>query len=197
MSIENVEKKRCAQGQHELTEAQRERLEILAEEAGEVVQMAMKTLRFGYSSSSPFKVETNKQLLEKELGHLDNAMNMMIHFDDVSPMRIKLARDEKSVHIKPYLRFQPKTGAKKNEQRRKTSNIQQNKGKSSSVPDTDLGFSNFPYLTKQQRAESRSTFQYSSGEFTTKKSGRDRKSAGNVSTPKVSRPRANKKNHAS
>lgn len=54
---------------NELTPAQAERLAILMEECGEVVQIIGKILRHGYDSCSPFGAnpETNRQALVREL----------------------------------------------------------------------------------------------------------------------------------
>lgn len=58
----------------ELTRAQAERLEMLAEEAAEISQMCMKILRHGYSSYHPseeskpaHKRETNRKALSREM----------------------------------------------------------------------------------------------------------------------------------
>lgn len=54
-----------------LTEAQRERLEMIAEEASEITQIAMKILRHGVHSYHPSDPTTsNKRLLVNELTDL-------------------------------------------------------------------------------------------------------------------------------
>lgn len=54
-----------------LSEGAQERLVILAEECGEVVQAIGKILRHGYESA--YNGETNRQALERELGDLFHA----------------------------------------------------------------------------------------------------------------------------
>ena len=57
-----------------LTDAEAERLAILAEECGEVIQIVGKILRHGYDSYNPtvepMKQIPNRRLLEKELSDL-------------------------------------------------------------------------------------------------------------------------------
>lgn len=65
-----------------LTPAQTERLAILMEECGEVVQIIGKILRHGYESGSPFghNPETNRQALIRELFDV-KAAAMLIDID--------------------------------------------------------------------------------------------------------------------
>ena len=67
---------------NELTPAQAERLAILMEECGEVVQIIGKILRHGYDSCSPFghNMETNRQALIRELFDV-KAAAMLIDID--------------------------------------------------------------------------------------------------------------------
>lgn len=54
-----------------LSEAERERLEMLVEEAGEIVQIGCKILRHGYDSCHPDDLtQTNRALLVGELADL-------------------------------------------------------------------------------------------------------------------------------
>ncbi len=68
-----------------LTNAQRERLEMLAEEASEVVKACTKILRHGYDSYSPFIVgETNNRKdLEDELLDLWCIAERMMDYGDI------------------------------------------------------------------------------------------------------------------
>ena len=62
-----------------MTPEELERLAILAEECAEVQQIVMKIIRHGYNSCNPFdenKTE-NRELLEKELGDLLFAIQLM------------------------------------------------------------------------------------------------------------------------
>lgn len=68
-----------------LTEGARERLEMLAEEAGEIVQAVTKILRHGYDSynpNDPLKI-TNKDNLELELADLLSISRRMIYEGDI------------------------------------------------------------------------------------------------------------------
>lgn len=91
-----------------LTPAQEERLELLIEECSEVIQACTKSLRHGYGSSNPFGNEqtTNKADLQKELGQLLNALQMMVSASDVSLPKITEAKHKKQQTIHNWLHFQ-------------------------------------------------------------------------------------------
>lgn len=91
-----------------LTEAEQERLSIVIEECGEVVQAACKILRHGYESHNP-KVEdseSNREALERELGDLSHAILRMEEAEDISSSHILERREYKGDRIKPYLHHQ-------------------------------------------------------------------------------------------
>ncbi len=91
-----------------LTEAEQERLAILIEECGEVVQAACKIIRHGYISQNPLKMEseTNREALERELGDLQHALFRIEEAEDVSTQVILTRRNSKPERIKPYLHHQ-------------------------------------------------------------------------------------------
>ena len=89
-----------------LSDAERERLAILSEECGEVIQVIGKILRHGYESKHPNGGPTNRELLEKELGDIDVAEELMVMADDVLLSRINDYYTVKLISIKPYLHFQ-------------------------------------------------------------------------------------------
>ena len=68
-----------------MTPDQHERLSMLLEEAGEIVQICGKILRHGYDSHNPFDENkiTNKKLLENELTDLYVIINKMIAYYDI------------------------------------------------------------------------------------------------------------------
>lgn len=69
----------------DLTPAEIERLAILAEECGEVVQAVGKVLRFGWESSSPYgSGRPNRSSLEHEIGNVRAIVNLMLDADDLS-----------------------------------------------------------------------------------------------------------------
>lgn len=82
-----------------------ERLAILAEEAAEVQQIAMKIIRHGYGSYNPFdEAKTpNRRLLEKELGDLLLAMSLMIDCHDLNSNAIHEFKQAKKEKIAQYL----------------------------------------------------------------------------------------------
>lgn len=92
---------------NELTDAQLERLVILAEECAEIQQIISKIIRHGYESYHPLDPSTtNRALLAKEIGHTANAVNMLVEVDDVQQGAIFDAQDEKEETIKQYLHHQ-------------------------------------------------------------------------------------------
>lgn len=96
----------------DLTEAEQERLAILIEECGEVIQAACKILRHGYESHNPtlerpdVRPETNRQMLERELGDLGHAAARMEKAADINPLAIQARAASKPERIKPYLHHQ-------------------------------------------------------------------------------------------
>lgn len=68
-----------------LTEAQRERLEMLAEEASEVVKAVTKILRHGYESINPHKPHDgrNRDQLERELSDVSAIVHRMEALGDI------------------------------------------------------------------------------------------------------------------
>jgi len=90
---------------NELTPAQTERLSILLEECGEVVQMCGKILRHGYASHNPNGGECNKVLLEKEIGDVKFALKMMARRGDIDFDRIDKEQYRKSVKVQKYLHY--------------------------------------------------------------------------------------------
>lgn len=63
---------------NKLTPAEAERLAMLAEEAGEIVQIVGKILRHGYDNHHPDNpAVTNRKLLEKEINDLVTVITMM------------------------------------------------------------------------------------------------------------------------
>ncbi len=91
-----------------LDDAQKERLAILAGECAEVIEIITKIERHGYENYHPSNRRvTNRQLLQKELGHLLNAFDLMLSSEDVDILAIHGERERKSKEIRQWLRFQP------------------------------------------------------------------------------------------
>ena len=80
---------------NQLTPAQAERLAIIAEEAGEVAQAAMKILRHGYDMAHPDGGASNREKLTKEIGDLHAAAQIMLRAGDIILDDIREAVSEK------------------------------------------------------------------------------------------------------
>lgn len=89
-----------------LTPAEIERLALLAEECGEVVQIVGKILRHGYESYHPDGYDSNRQLLTKELGDLYAALEMMTKADDLKMIEVLDAAQCKAGRVSEYLHHQ-------------------------------------------------------------------------------------------
>ena len=72
---------------NDLTPAEAERLAMLAEEAGEVVQAVGKILRHGYISSHPDGGPTNYDQLVRELQDVITVAQIMHDAKDIRPLR--------------------------------------------------------------------------------------------------------------
>ena len=93
---------------NDLTPAETERLSLLAEEAGEVVQAIGKILRHGYESfnpNDPSKI-VNRQTLERELGDMAAAIHLMTTSRDLNGVYIKQCQREKLEKVAQYLHHQ-------------------------------------------------------------------------------------------
>ncbi len=93
-----------------LTPAQIERLALLIEECGEVIQAATKILRHGFESTNPYnrsstKHTTNREALAKELGQLKLAVHLLEAGKDVTAFAMSEAFSEKLHSIKRWLHF--------------------------------------------------------------------------------------------
>lgn len=93
---------------NELTPAEVERLALLAEECGEVVQIIGKILRHGYESRNPLidNSPTNRQLLEEELGNIAHAVDRMMDAADLSGVAMEFAKIRKAMTVSKWLHHQ-------------------------------------------------------------------------------------------
>lgn len=90
-----------------LSRAEEERLHLLAEEAGEVVQACMKILRHGWESQwPPVTGQTNRQKLTKELGDLCAAIDISLKAKDIRENEMEAAMDKKLVEVPQWLHYQ-------------------------------------------------------------------------------------------
>jgi hypothetical protein len=88
-----------------LSPAELERLAIASEEMGEAQQIIGKILRHGYESYNPNdpSAETNRALLETELGHVMFGIKQLIDARDIIEGHVWDSTDEKAQSVKPYL----------------------------------------------------------------------------------------------
>jgi len=89
-----------------LSEAQEERLYLLAEEMGEAIQSIGKILRHGYSSRHPEGGVDNKENLEIELGDVLFSMDLLHMRKDIDKSEVVRWANIKSKNVKPYLHHQ-------------------------------------------------------------------------------------------
>jgi NTP pyrophosphatase (non-canonical NTP hydrolase) len=91
-----------------LIDSETERLAILAEECGEVVQSVGKVLRHGYSRCNPLASNpiSNRDLLAKEIGDLCWIISLMLTRGDVAEGATLRRERLKGESAKPYLHHQ-------------------------------------------------------------------------------------------
>lgn len=89
---------------NKLTDAELERLALLNEECAEICWIVSKIIRHGYESYNPFDdAQTpNRELLEREIGDLRLALDLMIG-TDIDVEIVEHYQKQKAINIKPYL----------------------------------------------------------------------------------------------
>ena len=97
-----------------LTEGEAERLAILIEECGEVVQVIGKILRHGLRSRHPKTDAANRDLLVMELGHVKAAISMLIEAGDMTAAELRQARNTKLGSVSIYLHHAENVKASRN-----------------------------------------------------------------------------------
>jgi NTP pyrophosphatase (non-canonical NTP hydrolase) len=93
---------------NELRPDELERLAILAEECGEVIQAVGKILRHGYASTNPMypDLDTNRQQLVKEVGDVMVAIDFMLRAGDIAEGDMEDRMRVKKHRIQDYLHHQ-------------------------------------------------------------------------------------------
>ena len=89
-----------------LTPAEAERLALLAEECGEVIQAIGKVLRHGYESTHPDGGPTNREALERECGDVYHAIWRVIGAGDIDGNGMSQRADDKAKSVGRYLHHQ-------------------------------------------------------------------------------------------
>lgn len=101
---------------NDLTPAEAERLALLIEEAAEVQQIACKILRHGYRSHNPDLVVnqgrngvtlTNREMLEREIGHLKSATHRLYAAGDIVKERVTYHEQRKDDQGGQWMHHQP------------------------------------------------------------------------------------------
>lgn len=88
---------------NKLTPAEAERLALLSEECGEVIQAVGKILRHGYESKHPDGGPTNRESLERELGDVRWVIETMKDSGDIDSAHVVLASIHKGEAVAKYL----------------------------------------------------------------------------------------------
>lgn len=89
-----------------LTKAEGERLALLLEECGEVVQIIGKIMRHGFESHHPAGGPPNRELLEDELGDVLAAITILGNAGDITGFQVEQARLNKLGTVERYLHHQ-------------------------------------------------------------------------------------------
>lgn len=97
---------------NKLTPSEDERLAILAEECSEVIKAVCKIQRHGYSSENPDTPwdGTNRQQLERELGDVQAAIEMMLISCDLNSSAISERKHVKLKKISTYMHHEDRRG---------------------------------------------------------------------------------------
>jgi len=90
---------------NKLTPAEHERLTIIMEECGEVIQAIGKIFKHGYESTCS-NGKTNRSALERELGDLRQSMIYICEKGDLSKDSIHYYADMRLKKMQPYLHHQ-------------------------------------------------------------------------------------------
>ena len=91
---------------NKLSPAEAERLALLAEECGEVVQAIGKVLRHGFENSHPDGGPTNREALERECGDVYHAIWRLTSAGDIDGEVVSHRDDNKAKSVMCYLHHQ-------------------------------------------------------------------------------------------
>ena len=79
-----------------------EAMDILQEEAAEVIQAVSKVRRFGWDNSHPDSEQTNLEHLEEELGDMQAMIEILMELDIVSWGNVTVAKRAKIEKLKKW-----------------------------------------------------------------------------------------------
>lgn len=88
-----------------LTNEGAEALALLAEECAEVIQIVGKILRHGINSSHPDSGESNRALLEQELGDVRAAEEIVLRIFDIQEQDVVTRKVGKLDRVQRYLHY--------------------------------------------------------------------------------------------
>lgn len=92
---------------NELSDAETERLSVLIDELSETQQAVAKILRHGYNSYHPDRpMDTNRNDLMEELGHISWVVNLMIKSGDLLQHQIENSQQRRDERVNKYLHHQ-------------------------------------------------------------------------------------------
>lgn len=84
------------------TASEVERLVLLAEEAGEVVQAVAKVLRHGYGSFHPRRKVNNQESLSREIADFGAVVQMMVEAGDIDMGELRRMEKSKRKRVLKY-----------------------------------------------------------------------------------------------
>lgn len=91
---------------NKLTPAQVEKLALLSEELGEAQQAIGKILRHGYDNYHPkYPERTNKMDLEREIGHINCAVRLLVNSAALRRIDVENHCDQKIIDVKRWLHY--------------------------------------------------------------------------------------------
>jgi NTP pyrophosphatase (non-canonical NTP hydrolase) len=90
-----------------LTPAEAERLAILAEECGEIVQIVMKALRHGLDFHHPDTGETNRLAIAREIGDLNAIVWRLVSAGDLDSGIMADSAESKNAKLPRWTHHQP------------------------------------------------------------------------------------------
>ena len=91
---------------NKLTPAEAERLALLAEECGELVQAIGKVLRHGYENHHPDGGPTNRQAVERECGDVYHAIFKLVEASDITRNGLAESAGNKARNVSRYMHHQ-------------------------------------------------------------------------------------------